>query len=171
MTLHILGALLIAGASLTTGLSYVAGEHKKLNNLSSLLQMLREMRGELESRASPLPQLMERLSRSSGGAAGDFARELCSRIGELGEKEFSRIWSESLSAAIPALDRADAEPLHALGRSLGRYELSRQLAELDSCICTLESRVSACSAGLPEKRRMGLGLACSLGALLLIVLI
>ena len=87
MTLHILGALLIAGASLTTGLSYVAGEHKKLNNLSSLLQMLREMRGELESRASPLPQLMERLSHSSGGAAGDFARELCSRIGELGEKE------------------------------------------------------------------------------------
>ena len=151
MTLHILGALLIAGGSLAIGLSFVAGEHKKLNNLSSLLLMLREMRGELESRASPLPQLMERLSRSSGGAAGDFARELCSRMGELGEKEFSIIWSESLDAAIPALDRDEAEPLHTLGRSLGRYELSRQLAELDGCICAL--------------------LACSLGALLLIVLI
>ena len=170
MTLHLLGALLIAGGSLTLGLSYVAGEHRKLSSLRSLLQMLREMRGELESRAAPLPQLMERFSHSSGGAAGLFAGELCSRLEQLGEKEFSVIWKESLEAALPALDEADAQPLRDLGRSLGRYELSRQLGDLDSCIGMLESRESACSARLPERKRMGLGLACSLGALLLIVL-
>ncbi len=170
MTLHILGALLIAGAAPALGICYVAAERRKLESLRSLLQMLREMRGELESRAAPLPQLMEKFRRSSG-AAGAFAGELCSRLGQLGEKEFSALWSESLEAALPALDKGDREALRSLGRCLGRYELPRQLAELDGCIGALESRESACSAGLPEKKRMGLGLACSLGALLLIVLI
>lgn len=170
MMLHILGALLIAGASLALGLSYVSGERRELEDLRSLLQMLREMRGELESRAAPLPQLMEKL-RGSRGVAGAFAGELCSRLGQLGEKEFGRLWEESLKAALPAPDRTEQEALRSLGRCLGRYELPRQLAELDRCIGTLEELESAFSAGLPEKKKMGLGLACSLGALLLIVLI
>ena len=70
-----------------------------------------------------------------------------------------------------APDRTEQEALRSLGRCLGRYELPRQLAELDRCIGTLEELESAFSAGLPEKKKMGLGLACSLGALLLIVLI
>lgn len=169
--IRLLGTLLIAGASLTLGLTYVAGEVRKLNDLSSMLLLLKEMRGELGARITPLPQLMELVSRRCGGAAGNFARGLHLRMGELGEKEFSVLWNESLKAFLPDLGKEEKDALHVLGRSLGRYELDRQLSELDICMGCLESRIAVYSSSLPEKKRMGLGMACSLGALLLIVLI
>ncbi len=162
---------MIAGASLAIGWSYVAGETRKLNELRSLIQLLKEMRGELGARAAPLPQLIELVSRRCGGCGERFAAALYGRLRELGEKEFHQLWEECLQTSMKSLGPAEREAMFSLGLCLGRYELDRQLSELDICIGSLESRLAGYSSLLPEKRRMGLGLACSLGALLLIVLI
>lgn len=169
--LRILGALLIAGASLTLGLSYVAAESRKLDDLNSILLLLKDMRGELGTRVTPLPQLLEQMKERRGGAAGLFVRNLCSLMGELGEKKFALLWAEGIEKSLGNLDREEREILDSLGHSLGRYELDRQLSELDICIDSLENRIALRSRSLPEKRRLGIGMACSLGALLLIVLV
>ncbi len=169
--LRLLGALLIAGASLAIGLSYIAGEARKLNDLRSFVLLLKEMCGELGVRASPLPELLELLGRRCGGCGGSFAASLHSRMNELGEKEFSQLWNECLTVFSRYLESEEREQLQTLGLCLGRYELDRQLSELEICINFLDRRIAGYSSLLPEKRRMGLGLACSLGALLLIVLI
>ena len=58
-----------------------------------------------------------------------------------------------------------------LGLSLGRYELERQLTELSLTLDRLSHAIDRRSAALPEKKRLGLGLAWAGGALLVIVLI
>lgn len=44
--IRLLGAIMIAGASLAIGLGYVAGEAQKLKELRSLIQLLKEIRGD-----------------------------------------------------------------------------------------------------------------------------
>ena len=169
--LRLLGALLISASSLALGLSYVAGESRKLSTLRSVLQLLREMRGELETRLTPLPELLEYAAGRCSGAGKDFAVCLMASLPQLGEREFFQLWDKGVAACLAGLDSEDRETLQTLGRSLGRFELDRQLADMDACIETLENRAVACSSTLPEKKRLGLGMACSFGALLLIVLI
>lgn len=169
--IRLVGALLIAGASFSLGLSYIGGEIKNLNALRSVVWMLKELRGELGSRLVPLPELIHSLAGRCTGPGGAFAGVLDRRLPELGETEFDRLWTESADASLDMLDAEERELLYVLGRCLGRYELDRQLTELDSCISGLESRLGQRSSHLPEKKRLGLGIPCSLGALLLIVLI
>ena len=169
--IRLLGAIMIAGASLAIGLGFVAGEAQKLKELRSLIQLLKEIRGELGTRSTPLPQLMELMGRRCSGSGGRFAMALYERMDELGEKEFSQLWRECIQQHLASLEAEDRDLALSLGLCLGRYELDRQLSELDICIELLENRLAGYSSRLPEKRRVGLGLACSLGALLLIVLI
>ena len=169
--LRLLGALLISASSLALGLSYVAGESRKLSILRSVLQLLREMRGELETRLTPLPELLEYAAGRCNGAGKDFAVCLMDSLPQLGEKEFFQLWDKSVADCFAGLCSEDREILQTLGHSLGRFELDRQLADMDACIETLESWAAACSGAMPEKKRLGLGIACSFGALLLIVLI
>ena len=168
---HLLGALLIAAASVALGFSYVTEEKRRLQALRSAERMLKTMAGELETRLTPLPELISRLACRCDGAAAAFAKALNLRLCQLGEREFSSLWAESVETAFNILSGEEREMLSALGLCLGRYELERQLTELSLTLDRLSRAIDRHSAALPEKRRLGLGLAWAGGALLVIVLI
>ena len=168
---HLLGALLIAAASAALGFSYVNGEKRRLCALRSAEQMLKTMAGELETRLTPLPELISQLACRCDGAAAVFAEELNLRLCQLGERAFSTLWAESVEAAFHILSGEERELLSTLGLCLGRYELERQLTELSLTLDQLSRAIDRHSAALPEKKRLSLGLAWAGGALLVIVLI
>lgn len=168
---HLLGALLIAVASAALGFSYVKEEKHRLYALRSAEQMLKTMAGELDTRLTPLPELISRLACRCDGAAAAFAEELNLHLCQLGEREFSALWAESVETAFDILSGEEREMLSALGLCLGRYELERQLTELSLTLDRLYHAIDRRSAALPEKKRLGLGLAWAGGALLVIVLI
>lgn len=168
---HLLGALLIAAASVALGFSYVKEEKRRLCALRSAEQMLKTMAGELETRLTPLPELISQLACRCDGAAAAFAKALNLRLCHLGEREFSALWAESVETAFHILSGEERELLSALGLCLGRYELERQLTELSHTLALLSRAIDRHSAALPEKKRLGLGLAWAGGALLVIVLI
>ena len=168
---HLLGALLIAVASAALGFSYVKEEKHRLYALRSAEQMLKTMAGELDTRLTPLPELISRLACRCDGAAAAFAEDLNLHLCQLGEREFSALWAESVETAFDILSGEEREMLSALGLCLGRYELERQLTELSLTLDRLSHAIDRRSAALPEKKRLGLGLAWAGGALLVIVLI
>lgn len=168
---HLLGALLIAAASVALGFSYVKEEKRRLQALRSAEQMLKTMAGELETRLTPLPELISQLACRCDGAAAAFAEDLNLRLCHLGEREFSALWAESVEVAFDMLSGEEREMLSALGLCLGRYELERQLTELSLALDRLSHAIDRRCAALPEKKRLGLGLAWAGGALLVIVLI
>ena len=168
---HLLGAFLIAVASSALGLAYVNGEKRRLAALRSAETMLRSIAGELETRLTPLPELFSHLAERCDGAAADFTATMTDRLGQLGEREFCDLWAESVETAFPMLSGEERELLRALGHSLGRYELERQLAELTLTLNLLADAIARHSAALPEKRRLCFGLAWSGGALMVIVLL
>ena len=168
---HLLGAFLIAAASAALGFSYVNGEKRRLCALRSAERMLKTMAGELETRLTPLPELISRLACRCDGAAAAFAEDLNLRLCHLGEREFSTLWAESVEVAFDMLSGEEREMLSALGLCLGRYELERQLTELSLALDRLSHAIDRRCAALPEKKRLGLGLAWAGGALLVIVLI
>ena len=168
---HLLGALLIAAASVALGFSYVKEEKRRLQALRSAERMLKTMAGELETRLTPLPELISQLACRCDGAAAAFAEDLNLRLCHLGEREFSALWAESVEVAFDMLSGEEREMLSALGLCLGRYELERQLTELSLALDRLSHAIDRRCAALPEKKRLGLGLAWAGGALLVIVLI
>ncbi|MGN0981864.1 MAG: stage III sporulation protein AB [Candidatus Limivicinus sp.] len=168
---RLLGALLIAAASSAFGIVYISGEKRQLNALHSAEQLLKIIAGELETRLTPLPELFSRLPDRCDGSAAAFGAAMSARLDQLGERQFRDIWAESVEIAFPMLGREERALLCALGLSLGRYELERQLAELTCTLEQLSIAIARRSSALPEKRRLGLGLACTGGALLVIVLL
>lgn len=168
---HLLGALLIGAASAALGFSYVKEEKRRLQALRSAEQMLKTMAGELKTRLTPLPELISQLACRCDGAAAAFAKALNLRLCHLGEREFSALWAESVEDAFNILSGEEREMLSALGLCLGRYELERQLTELSLALDRLSQAIERRNAALPEKKRLGLGLAWAGGALLVIVLI
>lgn len=167
---HLLGAILIAAASSALGFAYVNAEKRRLRALRSMESLLKTVAGEFSARLTPLPELFSRLEQSCDGPAAVFAAELNRRLNQLGERAFRILWCESVEIAFPMLSGEERELLSALGRCLGRYELERQLAELSLTLNRLSAAIDRHSAALPEKKRLGLGLAWTGGALLVIVL-
>lgn len=169
--IRLLGALLIASASAALGIGCVNAEKRRISALRSMERLLKTVAGELGARLSPLPVLFAQLEGRCDGAAAAFAAALNARLAQLGEREFRELWAESVAATLDMLGREERELLSALGLSLGRYELERQLAELNLTLDLLAGAIARRSAALPEKKRLGLGLAWAGGALLVIVLL
>ena len=169
--MHLMGAALISGASLVLGLTYIQEQKRRLYTLCSLLELLKAARGELATHMTPIPELTAALAQKTRGAAAALMFSLNARLDHLGEKDFSELWAESVKEKLDMLDTDERDAVSNLGRILGRYELEQQLMELDNCIEYLNRRISFSRSALPEKRRLGLGLACGAGALLVIVLL
>lgn len=168
---RLLGALLIASASAALGFGYINAEKRRVRALRSMERLLKTAAGELGTRLTPLPALFAQLEGRCDGTAAVFASALNTRLEQLGDRPFSELWTESVDSALDMLSGEERELLSALGLSLGRYELERQLAELDLSLDLLAGAIARRSAALPEKKRLGMGLAWAGGALLVIVLL
>lgn len=168
--MRIIGIMLIAAAAVYGGGSYTALKREQLNELEALCHMLRLMQDELETRALPLPELAAQLEARTEDAGKTLLSELLRRMPELGSRDFQNIWEESVTESVKHSDGA-ARLLCKLGSFLGRYDVDSQLDALRSCREAMEKLRTAAAEALPQTRRLGMGLALTSGALIVITLI
>lgn len=168
--MRIIGIMLIAAAAVYGGASYMVLKREQLNELEALCHMLRLMQDELETRALPLPELAAQLEARTEDAGKTLLSELLRRMPELGSRDFQNIWEESVTESVKHSDGA-ARLLFNLGSFLGRYDVDSQLDALRSCREAMEKLRTAAAEALPQTRRLGMGLALTSGALIVITLI
>lgn len=168
--MRIIGIMLIAAAAVYGGASYTALKREQLNELEALCHMLRLMQDELETRALPLPELAAQLEARTEDAGKTLLSELLRRMPELGSRDFQNIWEESVTESVKHSEGA-ARLLCKLGSFLGRYDVDSQLDALRSCREAMEKLRTAAAEALPQTRRLGMGLALTSGALIVITLI
>ena len=163
------GFVMILTAALLFTLQRLEAERKKADTLRELSALLEQMEALLESEAPPMPELIGRLRLRARGGAEAFLSVLSLSLDRLGERSFSELWREALSAC-PALPEQARWELERLGAVLGRCTLETQAEALKTARRSLRSLAEQTHRELPEKRRLLLGLALA-AALLGIVLI
>lgn len=162
--------MLIAAAAVYGGVSYTALKREQLNELEALCHMLRLMQDELETRALPLPELAAQLDMRTENAGKALLSGLLRRLPELGSRDFQNIWEECVTESVKHSEEA-ARLLCTLGSFLGRYDVDSQLEAIRSCREAMEKLHTAAAEALPQTRRLGMGLALTSGALIVITLI
>lgn len=162
--------MLIAAAAVYGGVSYTALKREQLNELEALCHMLRLMQDELETRALPLPELAAQLDTRTENAGKALLSGLLRRLPELGSRDFQNIWEECVTESVKHSEEA-ARLLCTLGSFLGRYDVDSQLEAIRSCWETLEKLRTTAAEALPQTHRLGMGLALTSGALIVITLI
>ena len=162
--------MLITAAALYGGVSYTALKREQLDELEALCHMLRLMQDELETRALPLPELATQLKARTESAGKALLSGLLRRLPELGSQDFQSIWEESVTESVKHSEEA-TRLLCTLGSFLGRYDVDSQLEAIRSCREAMEKLRTAAAEALPQTRRLGMGLALTSGALIVITLI
>ena len=162
--------MLIAAAAVYGGVSYTALKKEQLNELEALCHLLRLMRDELETRALPLPELAAQLETRTEDTGKALLSGLLRRLPELGSRDFKSIWEECVTENVKQSVEA-ARLLCTLGSFLGRYDVDSQLEAICSCREAMEKLCTSAAEALPQTRRLGMGLALTSGALIVITLI
>ena len=162
--------MLVAAAAVYSGVSYTTLKREQLNELEALCHLLRLMQDELETRALPLPELAALLETRTENASSVLLSGLLRRLPELGSRDFQNIWEESVTESVKHSEEA-VRLLCRLGAFLGRYDVDSQLEALRSCREAMEKLRAAAAEALPQTRRLGMGLALTSGALIVITLI
>ena len=139
--------------------------------LRSYSDMLEQLRGLLESDGSPMPALLETLSRRCIGQARAFVRSLSAAMDKLGERSFQELWFGALDENAVLLDEDTRRALNSLGGVLGRYDPATQIEALDTCRLHLRQRLDKRQSGQAQETHLILGLSFSASLLLGILLI
>ena len=165
----VVGAVMVITACALWG-SLKAGELREHDALLlALLSALETMRAEITSRLTPMPEIAERLARTGPEQTRPFFSLLDGRLCELGDREFSEIWSECVSALY--LPRDEEGVLRDLGRVLGRYGPAEQGAALELCMEALSAAQKEAHAEARSGSRLWTGVSLTAGMLLAVMLI
>ena len=163
-----LGACAILFAAVSIGLLRLREKKRRLDCLRSLEEALRLMAGELSLRRPTMPELLCRMAEQSEGSAAGFFRCLALSMPRLGEKSFSALWTDAVRACFPELRREEENELRKVGHLLGRFELSQQLAGLESCRLRLRSRLERAEDAYQREKKLTLALPAAAGCLLIL---
>ncbi len=161
------GAVLLAAFSL--GLLLRRERQARLEALRSLAEALRMMSGELALRKPAMPELLNWMSKQSEGSAAEFFRRLSFSLSRLGEKSFASLWQECADLSLTELNASDKREFRQLGALLGRFELTRQLAGLESCALRMDERLRREEQRYQGERKLLLALPVSAGCLLVLL--
>lgn len=168
---RIAGFLLLQLAAALYAHERVTGKRRELETLRSFCDMLEQLRGLLEIDASPMPELLETLSKRCKGDAALLSKDLAQSMDALGACSFQELWSQALNAYAAKLDSDTLEELDALGTVLGRYDLETQLDAVTTCHTHLRASVDARQLAHPQDMRLTIGVSLSAALLLGILLI
>ena len=168
---RIVGFALLQAAAVLFAYGRVTDRERENNALRSFSDMLDQLRGLLESDASPMPELLRKLSKCSVGEARYFVDSLNASMNSLGECSFQELWHRALSeqAALPG-EQARQE-LEALGALLGRYDLQSQLDAAAECREKLRQSLEKRQNDHRQDMYLTIGLSLSASLLLGILLI
>lgn len=168
---HILGALAIAASAVVMGV--VSAERLKLEitELMQLINMLEIVKCEITTKKSDMKSIIKLLGSGEAGVNKQFSESLKRKASEIGNVPFSLIWSQCVNESFDAISAAAKERVIFLGTSLGRYDLTNQISELERCKHALQHEYDEKYGIFSEKKRMYIGLYSSAGLIGAIVLL
>lgn len=166
-----LGAVMAFAACCALGLMRIAAARRRIDTLAALTEALYVMRGELAARLTAMPMLVEYMAQHSRGDAQSFFDAVRDRLPQLGRRELSELWCESVMETLPALEKDELRELAAAGLVLGRCELEVQLAAIDRCAAALRAAQERAQADYPQQKRLSLGVSAAAGLMLVTLLI
>jgi len=166
----LLGFSLILTAALVCSAQRIRDWKARSAALEAFCEMLSQLRGILEVQAPPMPELLDALSRCSGGAAERFVKQLCQAMDRLGAVSFQTLWLEALADTAKDVGEDARHALETLGSVLGRYDLDTQLSAVDACLRVLRRQQEQLREKAPQSGRLTLGIMLSAAALLGILL-
>lgn len=169
--IRLFGALMAFSGCFSLGLMKLRREKARIRALEALCGALSQMRVELGARLASVPALADMLSARAEGDARRFFAALCEKLAFLGESELCELWAECARRELSALGADELNDFIALGRILGRGELSTQLETISQCEGAFNCALVAARAEHAEKLRLTLGVSASAGLMLVIMLI
>ncbi len=166
-----LGALLVVSCCTLLGLATVGRSAQRLRSLRSLLAALEEMKAELGTLLTPLPELALTLRLRAEQPAAEFF----SRVYRLSEKKrlpFREAWERAAEETEAlCLRPEEMKALSALGAVLGRYDAETQCEAVEHAIQRLTLFRELEEQDRSRKNRVSTALGLGAGVTLAILLL
>lgn len=170
MNFKVLGALLVIAGCGGFGFALAAGHRREERTLRQLVNVLDYMECELQYHLTPLPELCRQAGRESGGVIRSLMLSLARELED-------QISPDVASCMLAALSRTKDIPkltyrcLKALGRTLGRFDLTGQLRGLDAVRAACRKELEDLSRNRDVRLRSYQTLGLCAGAALAILFI
>lgn len=166
--MHVLGALLLIGATTGFGLIQALELRRKPRELHALFDALRLLKNDICSRAIPLPDALAHVAGKCSGQARQLFLSISDHLVDT-EESFCTLWQREADR-LAFLDSESQEQLRDLGVYLGKYEVQSQAEALDICIGTLQKKESTAEEAVRQYSRLYTGVGISVGAMLAVAL-
>ena len=170
--IKILGALMLIGGAAVIGLRAVENLDNRVRLYSALIHALDLMQAEIFFRLTPLPELMEQLSRQIEPPVSLLFQDCFEHMRKKGSGSFSLIWEGTLRRSIGReLSSSALTSLCELGGILGRYDAQTQ----SNAILHAAKRMESCyESAQREKDRQSrvygiLGVISGLAAVIILL--
>lgn len=167
--LRLMGGFCVLSGSVAAGLRLTLRRRRGLEEWTELLDACRTMERELRCREPTLPELLDTLSRCTGGPVRRHFAACQQGLVHLDSRPFSAIWRESLSDSGLDLPRQDREQFRGLGDILGRYDRETQCAALTRLAEESAERLRRARERQPGRNRLYMTLSAAGGMLLVIL--
>lgn len=170
--LRIIGCVLIVSCTTTFGISCASRLGVRVKALTGLISALEVMRSEICDRLTPMPELMEILSKETDEPVSSLFMSCQDQMKNLGTRSFYFMWKHAIvSSDGLELRPQEQKTLMDLGHVLGRYDTDEQSKSITYCIKRFEQyRIQA----EEEKKSQGkvhavLGVAAGFFAIIILV--
>ncbi|NCE64301.1 stage III sporulation protein AB [Pseudoflavonifractor sp. 524-17] len=167
----LLGAALIIGGTAAMGFSAARGLAQRVSGLGAVIAALELAERELSFRLTPIPELLDELSRRAPAPAGAFFAGCLARLDRLGERSLGELWDEAIEEQPMGLAAEDREILSRLGRVLGRYDGGGQQEAVALARVRLEHNLAAAEADRDSRGRLYGALGLTAGSFFAILLL
>ena len=170
MSIKWVGALLIIAGCGGFGFSLAVHAKNEAKLLQSLLSVISHMECELQYKLTPLPELCRQAAKETRGALQEIFLNLTREMDWQIAPDAGSCMAEALqkSSSVPQSVRS---LLMRLGASLGRYDLSGQLKELEAIHTACEQKLKVLTDNQESRQRSyrTLGLCAGAAAAILLV--
>lgn len=170
MNIEGIGAVLIVAGCGSCGFYAAAAGNREVKILKGILRAVSFMESELRYNLKPLPVLCAETAGISKGSIREIFENLSKELE-------SQLLPDAASCMASAIEKSHDIPgrarqlLHQMGQTLGRFDLTGQLNELEQLFASCEKELNICTQGQENRlkgyRTLGLCTGAALAILLL----
>lgn len=170
--IKIFGAIFLLGGATVIGFLAANELTVRVRVLSGFLSALSVMRSEIGERLTPIPELLDRLSKNSAPPLDAFFLACHYEKEQKADTQLSVIWLKNLRRAeYLKLKQNEKEVISEIGAVLGRYGADEQLKSLSQIMRRVETLLESAEA---DKKRLGsvytkLGFVCGMAMVIIFI--
>lgn len=165
------GCVLIMVGCVAAAMQYLSTQKRQIKTVSELCLALEELKAEIQTRYTPLPEALDKLADEKAGEINGFFIRLKNSINRLGESELSMLWNEAADYALNDIGTDNLSQIKRLGSFLGRFEMAEQANAFDICAAELRNNNEEAKRKLKDNGKICIGLMSCFGILLMIILV